>query len=153
MKKILLLIISFLMFTNSLEAASKPYLTSLEVTNGVNTLNFDKNNDLYTINVYQDVDALDISYKVSNPDTKVEIIGNELKEEVNDIYINLEYGNDKNSYHLIVNKINDAKPVFYEINPNNIKKDNKLMQLVIIILYVFINYILVKLLFHKKRIH
>lgn len=152
MKKILLFIISFFMACNQISAASIPYLTSLEITNGINTINFDKDNDLYTINVYDDIDSLDISYTVNNPDTKVEIVGNELTKDINDVYINLLDEDVKNTYHLIVNKIDDTKPVFYEINNDNIKKDNKLMQILIIIIYVFINCFLVRVLFHKKRI-
>lgn len=154
MKKWLLLIISFFMFTNSVCAEElKPYLTDLEITNGVNTLIFDKHNDLYTINVYEDVDALDFSYKTDNDNTKVSVVGNELTDSVNDIYINLDNDGKTNSYHLIVNKIGDSKPVFYEIPGDEQIKDNKLMQLIIVIGYVFVNVIMIKILFHKKRIH
>jgi len=153
MKQFLLLIISFFMVPCFINAEEfKPYLTDLEITNGVNTLTFDKHNDLYTINVYEDVDALDISYKTEDSDTVVEIIGNELTNPINDVYINLDNDGKNNSYHLIVNKISDSKPVFLELSSNEPTKDNKLMQLLIVIGYVLINVLIFKILFHKKRI-
>ncbi len=152
MKKVILTVISFFIFTMNIMALdNKPYLTNLEITNGVNTLNFDKYNDVYTINVYEDIDSLDISYETDSDDTYVEIVGNLLTNEVNDVYINLMNNKDTNSYHLIVNKVNDLKPVFYEVEPPSKVQGNRLMQLVIVIIYVLINFIMTKILFHKKR--
>ena len=142
--KYLIVIISFLLLPIIISASDKPYLTSLEITNGVNTISFDSKNDLYTINVYEDINSLDINYKVDKEDTIVEIIGNDLVNDVNDVYLNLDYLGNTNSYHLIVNKINNDLPAFNAITSDDIKKDNYLMQGVVIVSVILINLICIK---------
>ena len=150
MKKVLLIIISFFVFNIKVYANEKPYLDSLEIMNGVNTLSFDKMNNLYTINVYEDIDALDISYKVKE-DIDVSIIGNELIKEVNDVYINLAHDDEVNSYHLIVNKIDNTKSVMaYETKVEE-DSDNPVVKTSIVFASIIINGLMLVILFHKKN--
>ena len=150
MKKVLLIIISFFMLSITAQAKEIPYLDSLEIMNGVNTLSFDKMNNLYTINVYEDIDALDISYKV-NENVEVFIVGNELTNEVNDVYINLSLDDEINSYHLIVNKIDNTKSVLAYNYQEESFKDNKVLQIGVIITCLILNMLLFYILFHKKN--
>lgn len=141
MKKFLIAIISFLVPLNLWALDNTPYLTDLYITNGINTLNFDKMNDLYTINVYDDIETLDIEYKLEYPDTKVMIIGNDnLSYGPNDIYLNLEYEGVENSYHLIVNKIDNTIPTFFDESVKEVS-DHKIIKIAIILSYIVINFI------------
>lgn len=154
MKKFFIAIISFLMPLIIYAEDNIPYLTDLYITNGVNTLNFDKMNDLYTINVYDDIESLDIQYKLEYPDTKVIIIGNDnLSYGPNDIYLNLDYEGVENSYHLIVNKIDNTLPTFMDESTTQV--DHKYIKVFIVLSYIVINIVLFWLLiikpYHKNK--
>ncbi len=109
-------------------------------------LNFKKDTYTYYLDVGSDINTLNIKPKYDS-DTKVEIIGNkDLKEGINEIYLNVLGNNkSKSTYKIVVNKLSKEEEEKQE-------KNNKLLRilLVIFIISVIIMFSLI-LIFIKRN--
>lgn len=152
MKKIIILI-SLLLISNVIYADDlTPYLTSLQVMNGINTIPFNQMNTLYTINVLGDVESLDLSYSLLYPETSVEVIGNsDFHDGVNDVFIKLNNNDLEMTYHLLVNRYSDSEMVFNPVK-NDEFKEIKYLKYYCIVLWLGFNSVVIKVLFRHKKI-
>ena len=109
-------------------------------------LNFKKDTYTYYLDVSSNIDTLNIKPKYDS-DTKIEIVGNkDLKEGINEIYLNVLGNNkSKSTYKIVVNKLSKEEEEKQE-------KNNKLLRilLVIFIISVIIMFSLI-LIFIKRN--
>lgn len=130
-------------------------LLDLEVLNGKMSLKFDKYVNTYTIEIEDDVNFLDIKYKIDESD-KVQILNNEnLVGGLNYVFIEVTHENEKNMYTLEVYK-NETKNVFHEVeitpSGETPEKMPEYVPIVIISVVVFVILFTYWLLFHKKKV-
>lgn len=78
-------------------------LEELVILNGKLDLKFDKYNYIYTVSVSNNIESLNINYKVSDG-YQVNIIDNILDKEENYVYLKVFNNDEINTYTLIVNK-------------------------------------------------
>lgn len=84
-------------------------LEDLKIINGVMYPKFDKYNNVYTVNVENDIHNLSIDYEFISKDDSIEVVGNDnLKPGENIIYINV-LGENKGKYIIYVNKKEELK--------------------------------------------
>ena len=129
-------------------------LLDLEVLNGKMSLKFDKYVNTYTIEIEDDVNFLDIKYKIDESD-KVQILNNEnLIGGLNYVFIEVTHENEKNMYTLEVYK--NAKNVFHEVeitpSDETPEKMPEYVPIVIISVVVLVILFTYWLLFHKKKV-
>ena len=130
-------------------------LLDLEVLNGKMSLKFDKYVNTYTIEIEDDVNFLDIKYKIDESD-KVQILNNEnLIGGLNYVFIEVTHENEKNMYTLEVYK-NETKNVFHEVeitpSDETPEKMPEYVPIVIISGVVLVILFTYWLLFHKKKV-
>lgn len=130
-------------------------LLDLEVLNGNMFLKFDKYVNTYTIEIEDDVNFLDIKYKIDEKDT-IKILNNEnLIGGLNYVFIEVTHENEKNMYTLEVYK-NETKNVFHEveITPSDDTPEKMPEYVPVVIISVVVLVILFThwLLFHKKKV-
>lgn len=130
-------------------------LLDLEVLNGKMSLKFDKYVNTYTIEIEDDVNFLDIKYKIDESD-KVQILNNEnLVGGLNYVFIEVTHENEKNMYTLEVYK-NETKNAFHEVEITPSEKTPEKMPeyvpIVIISVVVLVILFTYWLLFHKKKV-
>ncbi len=121
-------------------------LEDLKVLNGTMSLDFDSLNNIYTISVEEDVQELDLDYKVSTG-YNISIIGNNLTNNLNEVVISVYNDEEVNSYYLYVTKeVNVAQVVDNntnleikeEINPLVLPSIASLCFIIILLLFVII---------------
>lgn len=130
-------------------------LLDLEVLNGNMFLKFDKYVNTYTIEIEDDVNFLDIKYKIDEKDT-IKILNNEnLIGGLNYVFIEVTHENEKNMYTLEVYK-NETKNVFHEVeitpSDDTPEKMPEYVPVVIISVVVLVILFTYWLLFHKKKV-
>ena len=130
-------------------------LLDLEVLNGKMSLKFDKYVNTYTIEIEDDVNFLDIKYKIDEKDT-IKILNNEnLVGGLNYVFIEVTHENEKNMYTLEVYK-NETKNVFHEVeitpSDETPEKMPEYVPIVIISVVVLVILFTYWLLFHKKKV-
>ena len=130
-------------------------LLDLEVLNGNMFLKFDKYVNTYTIEIEDDVNFLDIKYKIDEKDT-IKILNNEnLVGGLNYVFIEVTHENEKNMYTLEVYK-NETKNVFHEVeitpSDDTPEKMPEYVPVVIISVVVLVILFTYWLLFHKKKV-
>lgn len=130
-------------------------LLDLEVLNGNMFLKFDKYVNTYTIEIEDDVNFLDIKYKIDEKDT-IKILNNEnLTGGLNYVFIEVTHENEKNMYTLEVYK-NETKNVFHEVeitpSDDTPEKMPEYVPVVIISVVVLVILFTYWLLFHKKKV-
>lgn len=76
----------FLLFLPSIVSASS-YLTSFEVLNGTLSIPFTEKNNIYTVYLNDAASSLEYEYTLDNPESEVEIIGNEYNQNEENVMI------------------------------------------------------------------
>lgn len=78
-------------------------LQDLKILNGELSLKFDPLNTKYTVSVASDVTELEFEYVISEEDT-LYIIGNDLKDDYNEVIFTVSNEEEEMSYYLYVYK-------------------------------------------------
>lgn len=130
-------------------------LEELNIINGILDLKFDKYNNIYTVEVEENITSLELEYKASEG-YKVSINNNVLNNEINYVYINVYNEHETNTYTLIVTKKISKTTSLIEEYKNSLMVEEvevptyQVVSIiggcVIILLIFFI------LLFHKKKV-
>lgn len=129
-------------------------LTDLEVLNGTLSPEFDIYNDIYSVDVDEDVNQLVLDYTVEEGFV-VNIIDNEnLTAGENEVYLQVIQGEEINTYTILVYK-EDSQPVInYELIPQEVEVKKEMSPYtvpIIITSCIVIILFFTWLLFHKKR--
>lgn len=99
-------------------------LINLEIKNGEMSLEFDPLNTIYTISVTSDVKALELDYELAES-SRIEIIGNTLKEGVNEVVLNVSNDKEEIKYTLYVykEKVKTASSNITEVVPVELPRE------------------------------
>lgn len=133
-------------------------LENLEILNGEISPNFDSLNNMYSVNVTNEVSSLEFIYDCEN--CEVEIINNEiLLEGLNEVYINVYSENNLEIYTFLVTR-EVSQSVFMEetlaieenLDSTSLLIENYQVEQLIILCIILI-IIVFKILFHKKRVN
>ena len=130
-------------------------LEELEIVNGKLDLKFDKYNNIYTVEVEENIKTLEFEYKVSEG-YKVSIDNNVLNSDINYVYLNVYNDTTLNTYTFIVNKnITETSSLIDDYKSNLFVKEEEaptsgvisiIVSCIIFLIIVFI------LLFKKKKV-
>lgn len=128
-------------------------LLDLKILNGELSLKFDKYVNSYTVNVENNVDTLEIEYKIRDTD-EIKIVNNEnFNYGLNYVFLEISNGEEKNVYTLEVYKEKIENVMKYEeetISSNN-KERNEYMPYIISFTCFFIIMFFFIVIFHKKK--
>ncbi len=155
MKKILLVTIVFLSGIPIVLAESSAYLSNLNVRGFDLSPNFNQYNNSYSVNIDEDTNQLDLEYILEDEKAEVEIIGNDLlTEEQNMVQIKVTNGEAEQVYTIYVNK-DKYQPVLNLTNEDleleiSKKYNMKLVLSLIILGWFILAYIIRRILFPKK---
>ena len=157
MKKIMLIIFLFIININPVLAESSAYLTALSIEGYELSPNFDKYNNTYSLDVDEDVTALNINYKLEDENAQVQILGNDsLTEEEQTVTINVTNGQEKQTYIIYVTKEQTQKAanvINDELELNIPRKyNNKLIIILLGIIWLLLILITKEILFKKKKV-
>lgn len=130
-------------------------IEEINILNGKLDLEFDKYNNIYTVEVEESESKLEFTYKITDG-YSISINNNQLNDDINYVYVNVYNEYDFNSYTFIVNKkisqttslIEDykSKILIEEEVPSKIEVGGIIFSC---ILFLFITFILI---FKKKKI-
>lgn len=130
-------------------------IEELNILNGKLDLEFDKYNNIYTVEVEENINKLEFTYKISEG-YNISVNNNVLDEDINYVYVNVYNDTDFNTYTFIVNKnISETTSLIDDYKSKIFVKEEKVSKgevigiisgCFIILLIVFI------LLFKKKKI-
>ena len=130
-------------------------LNDLKIINGVLSPEFDIYNNIYSVNIDEDVDKLVIEYDVDS-DYMVNIIDNEsLVPGNNEVYLQVIKDNEINTYTLLVYKEETDTVVNYDylLEPLEVKEELPSYVAPLIIGCCFFVILLVFILLFKKKKH
>lgn len=138
---------------STLSIGSDSVLLDLKILNGELSLKFDKYVNSYTVNVKNNVDTLEIEYKIRDTD-EIKIVNNEkLNYGLNYVFLEISNGEEKNVYTLEVYKEKIENVMKYEevtISSNN-KERNEYMPYIISFTCFFIIMFFFIVIFHRKK--
>lgn len=138
---------------STLSIGSDSVLLDLKILNGELSLKFDKYVNSYTVNVENNVDTLEIEYKIRDTD-EIKIVNNEnLNYGLNYVFLEISNGEEKNVYTLEVYKEKIENVMKYEeetISSNN-KERNEYMPYIISFTCFFIIMFFFIVIFHRKK--
>lgn len=102
-------------------------LLDLKILNGNMSLKFDKYVNTYTIEVKNDVESLEIEYKIRESD-EIKIINNDnLETGLNYVFLEITNESEKNMYTLEVYK-EKSESVFKSENINRVEQQKEMPQ-------------------------
>ena len=129
-------------------------LEELNILNGKLDLKFDKYNNIYTVEVEESVNSLELEY-IASDGYKVSVNNNFLNNELNYVYLNVYNENETNTYTLIVTKkISETTSLIEDYKKSVMVEEMKVptYQVAFIISGCFIVLLITFfLLFHKKK--
>lgn len=138
---------------STLSIGSDSVLLDLKILNGELSLKFDKYVNSYTVNVKNNVDTLEIEYKIRDTD-EIKIVNNEnFNYGLNYVFLEISNGEEKNVYTLEVYKEKIENVMKYEeetISSNN-KERNEYMPYIISFTCFFIIMFFFIVIFHRKK--
>ena len=154
MRRVILILGLFFLFSGKV-LASSAYLENLEVDGYNLSLNFDKYNNTYSIDVDKDEKYLNISYKLEDEQSKVEVIGNDLTlNKSGEVLIKVQNGEDEQIYKILINQeesqnVASLNNDLVELNVPK-KRNMKLILMYIMIGWLILNIFFHRLIFHKR---
>ena len=132
------------------------FMKDLAILNGEMSLKFDPLNTIYTVFVSNDTKFLDISYKL-NEGSGINIVGNVLNKDFNDVILYVSNSNSITEYHLYVykEKTNNVTKSINNSTAINVESKKDLPDYVapfIAVICFLILLILFSVLFKKKQL-
>ena len=85
------------------------HIEELKVTNGVLSREFEKNNNFYSVDLYEGEDTLEYTYKLENQEDTLEE-----EKEKNKVILTVNSGSDKEEYVIYINH-KEETPVLKEV--------------------------------------
>lgn len=129
-------------------------LKDLQIINGDMSLKFDSLNTIYTIHLTDDSRVLKFQYEINEKDS-ISVVGNDLKEGVNEVVLTVYNDEEMMSYYLYVykDKILQASVSNDNATPLNVDLNNKVSDyaLPVISSVCFITILLFFTLLFRKR--
>ena len=128
-------------------------LLDLKILNGNMSLKFDKYVNTYTIEVKNDVESLEIEYKIRESD-EIKIINNDnLETGLNYVFLEITNESEKNMYTLEVYK-EKSESVFKSENINRVEQQKEMPQNAVYIISgvcIFVILIFFSAIFCRKK--